>query len=121
MKMNKDLGYSYDDMPQPVGPGGDNKKMYPTFHYEGPEDLELPKDGTMTIKFKKTSSSEREGRDGKKTYSCTVEVKELVSVNGEKDNSPSKRDKSAEESLDRLASEKMRSKKSRNSVEDTEY
>lgn len=55
---------------------------YPTFHYSGDKELELPDEGTMTIRFKKVSSEERKA-NGKEFYSCTIEVCEITSVDGE--------------------------------------
>lgn len=85
-------------------------RHYPSFHYEGEESLDLPHEGTMTIRFKKPSSSVSE-RDGKKHYSCTVEVLSIEKVKGEEDDSPTRKHNSSEEELDKLMSERMKSKK----------
>lgn len=96
---------SYKDM----GPSDIGDEHYPSFHFSGDEPLDIPHEGTMTIRYKKTSSSMSKGSKGE-SYSCTVEVQEIVSADGKKGaDAPSKRDKSAEENLDRLMSEKEKS------------
>lgn len=107
MKMNIDLGMSHSDsMPTPLR---EDDEYYPSFHYTGEEKLDIPHEGVMTIRYKKTSSSMSEGKGGKH-YSCTVEVQEIISVEGKKGaDAPSKRDRTAEESLDRLMKEKSES------------
>jgi hypothetical protein len=103
MKMNIDLGQK-DGMCCPCdapskteGP----RVYYPGFHYEGDEELDLPESGEMTIRFVKTGSSENTNRDGKTRYSCSIEVRKIVSVegNGEEQKSASK---ITEEALDAL-------------------
>lgn len=90
----------------------EDDEYYPSFHYTGEEKLDIPHEGEMTIRYKKTSSSMIEGKDGK-MYSCTVEVREIVSVEGKKGaEAPSKRDRSAEESLDKLMAEKQKKSES---------
>lgn len=107
--MKIDLGMSYDDvMPKPM----DKKKHYPSFHYEGDEKLELPEEGTMTVHFCKTASSVSE-RDGVKHYSCTVEVKHILSVKADdyEDDAPTKKSsRGAEEALDLLMKEHISGK-----------
>lgn len=83
-------------------------EYYPSFHYSGDENLDIPHEGVMTVRYKKTSSSTSEGKDGVR-YSCTVEVQEIISVEGKKGaDAPSKRDRTAEESLDKLMAEKQK-------------
>lgn len=81
----------------------DRPPEYPTAHLEfkSGDDTELPKDGTITFKYHLSNKSE-----GDKRCSYTLDLKELVSVTGEKDIRPSKRDTSAEDALDKLAKEK---------------
>jgi hypothetical protein len=108
MKVNIDLSMSHKNM----GPVELPVEHYPSFHYVGEEPLEIPHEGTMVIRYKKTSSSMSKGPSGE-TYSCTVDVKEIVSVEGKKGAEvPSKRDRSAEESLDKLMSEKEKKSES---------
>lgn len=62
----------------------------------------------MTVRYKKTSSSMSENdRDGK-SYSCGIEVREIVSVSGEEVEAPSKRNRDAEDALDKLMEEKKK-------------
>ena len=46
---------------------------YPHTHLESHEPLDLPENGTITFHYKKTGSSMSE-RDGKKHYSCELEL-----------------------------------------------
>lgn len=90
-----------------------SEEHYPSFHYEGEQDLGLPDEGEMTVKFRKTSSSTSE-RDGHKRYSCTVEVKKILNVEGEKDDSPTKRDTSGDDALDAIMVAVMKKKNKKN-------
>lgn len=87
----------------PMTKAEDRPPEYPTTHLEfkAGEGVEIPKDGTITFKFHLANKSE-----GDKRCSYTIDLKELVSVTGEKDIRPSKRDTSAEDALDKLAKEK---------------
>lgn len=107
-KKNIDLGYRFKDMVSGLEELTD-EKMYPTFHVESDEKIDFPKEGEMTIKFKKISSEMREGKNGDR-YSCTIEVHKIVSMYGDEKDAPYKRDKSAEESLDALAAKRMKEK-----------
>lgn len=109
MKLNLDLNMSHEG---PVDLPSRDEEYYPSFHYSGDESLDIPHEGVMTIRYKKTSSSMSEGKDGKR-YSCTVEVQNIVSAEGKKGaDAPSKRDRSSEESLDKLMSEKEKKSES---------
>lgn len=111
-KTNIDLGYNFKDMVSPMSEAAD-EKMYPSFHVESDEKIDFPHDGEMTIKFKKISSEMREGKNGDR-YSCTIEVRKIVSMYGDEKEAPYKRDKSAEESLDALAAKRMKEKEDDN-------
>lgn len=67
-----------------------SKKYYPNFRIETGEKPELPHEGTMTIRFKKTSSEEREDEDGDSRYSCTIEVHEVIDAYSDEPNAPAK-------------------------------
>ncbi len=88
---------------------------YPSFHYEGEKELELPDEGEMTIHFRKTSSTSSVDKDGKHHYACTVEVQSFCDVDGADDNediSPAHgSDKSVSDLLDGLMEKHMESKK----------
>lgn len=111
MKDVINLGMSYD------GPSGsiaikdsdEPKKHYPSFHYSGDQELGLPKSGEMTVRFKEVESSHSD-RDGKKTYSCTVEIREILDVEAESDERPAKSHDESSAVLDKLMEARMRSK-----------
>lgn len=99
---NQDGGISSPNM---------DRAHYPSFlvtQYEadyGKEgDLDdAPIEGTMVIKYCIARSSE-DNKTGRCDY--TIEVKQILSVEGEKESTPYKRDTSAEDALDKLAGEK---------------
>lgn len=119
MKMQYELGMPHSAMSGPpnIEP---SEKHYPAFHIESDKPLELPGDeGEMTIKFKKTSSSHSKS-DGHERYSCTIEVREIVSAEGDEGNSaPAKnRGKDSENALDAIRKKKMGN---RNDEDEGEY
>lgn len=57
--------------------------QYPSLYLEWEKDYELPEEGTMTVKFKKTSESNRTDKSGT-TQSVSLDILEIVSVKGEK-------------------------------------
>jgi hypothetical protein len=61
----------------------------------------------MVIRYRKVGSSEH-GSGEKTRYTCDIAVHEIVSAEADEVEAPSKRDKSAEESLDALAKEKAK-------------
>lgn len=97
MKLNIDMGKS-SECCGPVNPS--NEVYYPSFHYEGKEELDIPKQGTMTIRFRKANSSESEDREGNEHYSCTVDVLEILSVDGAESKKSSA--KETEDALDSI-------------------
>ena len=80
--MKIDLFQKHDDMMEPATIGS-KEGYYPSFNFTTKEDHELPSEGEMTIRFKKTSSGEEE-RDGKTIYRCTVEVQTILGIKGGK-------------------------------------
>lgn len=56
---------------------------YPSFHYEGPKELDLPDEGELTIKFRKTSETSSVDKSGKHWYACCIEVQSICDVEGE--------------------------------------
>ncbi len=74
---------------------------YPHFHYEGEEELDIPDEGTMTVKYKIVFKSNTETEE-EEHYTCKVEVQEIVAIEGEKDEAPAHGMKDAEEALDEL-------------------
>lgn len=103
-ELNLDLGYKFDDHLHPTSELDRDETMYPSFHFEGKEKLEIPHEGTMTIRYKKTSSSMSEGKSGKH-YSCTVEVHKIVSAESSDPEAPSKSNRETENALDKIKSE----------------
>lgn len=105
-----DLGMSYDSpSPQEVKVA---EKHYPSFHYEGSEHLDIPKDGVMTVRYHKSGSEESE-REGKMTYRCTIEVLSIEKVKGSDEDDvkpPASSGNDAERALDMLMKEKRMSK-----------
>lgn len=89
--------------PEPMK--SDSEEMhYPSFYVDGDKKLDLPEEGTMTVKFRKTSESNSKGRDGKEHYSCSIDVMEVSNVKGTKA-SEDKNEESASDALDRLKNE----------------
>lgn len=78
-----------------------DRKHYPSFHYEGPEELPIPDQGKMTVEYAIVRSTNSKDRDGKEHYSCDVEIREICCVDKGVEQ-PTKRDTSTEDALDRL-------------------
>jgi len=62
---------------------GEREPDYPSFHYSGKKELELPDEGEMTIKFKKVSETSSVNKQGEHRYACTIEVQAICHVDGE--------------------------------------
>jgi hypothetical protein len=58
----------------------DREPDYPTFHYDGRKELDLPDEGEMTIKFRKVSSTSSVNKEGEHRYACTIEVQSICDV-----------------------------------------
>ena len=87
-----------DSMPEPM----DSKDThYPSLYLDWDGDYDLPKSGTMTVKFKKVSESNHE-RDNKKTQSVTLDIISIDSVKGGKDES---KEEDRGDALDKLKKE----------------
>jgi hypothetical protein len=97
-----DLAMKYNMADGPVEIDKDDVH-YPTFHYESKKKVDFPEEGEMTIKFKKVRS-EHSSSDRGERYSCTIEVREIVDMEGEKINEPKKSSaREAEDALDAIA------------------
>jgi len=106
MKINVDLGQKGPDSPMLASSKPSDEPYYPSFHYDGDEPLNLPKEGTMVVKYIVRSETES-NRDGKDHYSCTIDVKSIVSAEGSDKASPGKSyTKDTEDALDKLAEER---------------
>jgi hypothetical protein len=87
-----------------IGEGGSNEKRYPSFHYSGPKELDLPEEGSMKICFCKTSETSRTLPSGKHWYECTIEVKCFGGVEADEDDEGDETPGTdAEKALDTLA------------------
>jgi len=99
-----DLGKSYGKpematMPAPTSPSED--KHYPCLYLDWDEKYELPDSGTMTIRFRKKSETNRE--DDRGTHqSVELEIREIVDVEADK---KSRKEKSGSEALDEYKKE----------------
>jgi hypothetical protein len=99
MKMTKieiDLGRKMSE-PCCAAPVRDEKERvyYPEAYINSKKPLPLPKEGTITFRYKKVGSSERND-----DYSCTLELHKIEAVGG--DSSESK-EQTPEQALDALA------------------
>lgn len=89
-----------------------DKKFYPTLRIVTDEKIDFPKEGRAVIEFKKTAFSMSERDNGKTRYECTLEVRELVSVEGKKDDRPAKSYDEAGDALDKIVAAKSKKKNS---------
>lgn len=80
---------------------------YPSLYIDSDKKLDIPDEGTMTIKFKKVGSSTNKPRNGKESHSCTVDVLEISNIKGGK--SESKNEDSGD-ALDRVKDEVVKGK-----------
>jgi len=105
MKKSIDLGVSPKEAygAIPSSPMDEDRTIYPCFHYSGDESLDLPRRGKMLIEFSVREETTRTDEDGDTRYMCDIQVEKILSVEGEKDIRPSKRDMSAEDALDAIA------------------
>lgn len=85
-------------MPMPCSNTSDGPAHYPTLYISDISES-LPEGGEITFKFKKVSET-KSNRNGEKTHSVDLEMREICDVKGAK----SKKD-DAGENLDRLADE----------------
>lgn len=81
-------------------------EAYPSFHFYYDEPREFPEKGTMLIKYCVRRSDKDNNRPEDTRFSCTIDVKEIVSAEGEKDESPTHKYDEAGAALDKLAAEK---------------
>lgn len=113
-KLNIKLGTPMSELtPTPMPEMGEDKKHYPMLHIASDESLDLPKEGTMTIRYKKVAREEREDSDGDMHYHCDIQVHEIVDAYAEEnpDAKPGNKNSDTEEALDGLMKEKRANKK----------
>lgn len=116
MQLNLGLGTEMKDVccpsDSPVGAKTDSpKKYYPSFHYSGDKKLKIPAEGEMVVRYKKTSSEHRTDSDNKEHYACTIEIREIVSVESEDAEAPaSNLSRDTEDALDSIARKQSKAK-----------
>lgn len=112
MKDGIDLGVKPSDrwkgaMLSPMKPEGEpsDEKQFPVLHYCGPEELDLPDEGRMTVCFKKVSETSSTRSDGSHWYECDLEIHCICEVEDkdEEMGTPSRRNNEAESALDTIA------------------
>lgn len=108
--VNIDLG---DDSPCCVSETKPAEKYYPTVTYTSDTEMELPDSGKMLVEFKKVESRES-NRGDKEQYSCTFEVRKIISVGGEvesdDESNAGKAKNEAGDALDKLRDDYVKSK-----------
>lgn len=109
-EMNKSLSMKESDLypmsASPTSVGEHNDRItFPCFHYEGPEELDIPEEGTMTIRYKQTREVSEHKVGKPHWYECDVTVLEIVSTKGEA-KSPARSGSEAADALDKLMSER---------------
>jgi len=92
-EIHEKLEADYSDRPEPYSP-----PQWPTFVYSDDDELPIPAKGKMLINYEETRKV-KEVRNGKTTYTCTISVKEIISVEGE---SEDKKDTKADDALDAI-------------------
>jgi hypothetical protein len=120
--MSKEISLAREyptDSPMSISAASPRGPDYPTFHYEGPEELDLPDKGELTIKFRKTSETSSVDKSGKHWYACTIEVQSICDVDdGDEDDQPEApargSDKAVSDILDSLMEKHMESKDKEN-------
>lgn len=82
---------------------------YPTFHYDDDKPLKVPEEGEMVIRYKKVASS-KETRGDKPRFSCTIEIREIVSADAEVEAPAKSNSSEAGDALDKIMREKLAAK-----------
>jgi len=87
-------------------PSDISSPRYPVLHYCGDDELDLPQDGTMTVKFHvKRETSEVDRKTGKHYYECDIEILSIEKVKSEEAVAPAKSGSEAADALDKLMEE----------------
>jgi hypothetical protein len=96
----KTEGYGINTVPS------QDESRYPVLHYCGSKDLDLPQDGTMTVKFHvRRETSEVDRKTGKHSYDCDIEILSIEKVKGEDAVAPARSGSEAADALDKLMEE----------------
>jgi hypothetical protein len=109
MKLNLKLGESHSESAIPTNPGEKPSEMYyPELTFREKDEPEFPEEGVMKIRYKKTRTSM--DKKSKKPYQCTIEVHEIISAEGKKEeageDAPTKKFDEAGDALDKIAKTK---------------
>ena len=100
--MKIDLEMTHNMEPSPVKM---DEPYYPTLHIETDEKIDFPHEGTITLHFKKTSSNMRDS-NGKKHYSCTFEMREILDMEADEEEEDTRTtSRKTEDTLDGYARE----------------
>lgn len=103
-KKNIKLGMSMEEsMLHSIPEMAEDKKHYPVLHIDAEEPLDLPKEGTMTIRYKKVSRAEHEDAEGDTKYSCDIQVHEIIDAYSDEPEAPARsHSKETGDALDEL-------------------
>jgi|SRR6185295_8044424 len=94
----------YGGLSVPESPDADR---YPVLHFHGDEELDLPQDGTMTVKFHvKRETSEVDRKTGQHHYDCDIEILSIEKVKSDEAVAPAKSGSEAADALDKLRDER---------------
>jgi len=103
LPINLKLNYGYPENKSLSPLVSSEEAQFPTLHYEGSDDLDLPQDGTMTVRYHvKRETSEVDRKTGKHHYCCDIEILSIEKVKGEDAVAPAKSGSEAADALDRL-------------------
>jgi len=80
-----DLGRTMKEtMGEPTGPSDMKKEVfYPSLHLEWEKPYGFPEEGTMTVRFKKTSQEDRKTKDGTR-QTVNLDILEILETEGSK-------------------------------------
>lgn len=106
-----DLEIKWDRQDMPISPEEARKiKEYPSFTIERDKPLEIPESGVMSVRYRKTRSSESTSDDGSEHYTCTIQVQAIEDVEEEMEEERSSTNDTAD-ALDKHMEELMAAKK----------
>lgn len=104
MSMEESMLHSMPEM-------AEDDKHYPMLHIDADQPLDLPKDGVMTIRYKKVSRAEHEDAEGDTKYSCDIQVHEIIDAYSDEPEAPARsHNRDTENALDGLRESKRKSR-----------
>jgi hypothetical protein len=107
IELDVDLEKSYGYESGPIT-SSLNNPHYPEFSFTEDEPCNIPDEGELTIQFRLVRHATDTTNPEKPRYSYTICVKKLISAEGEKSESPTRRYNEAGDALDALAKEKSK-------------